>query len=76
MFVRIADILEMQEAYDRPFHGPEGAFPLPEGLTVTLTGDLALGTWIRAVGEAADRLRRIVRGDWQSGSFSIGDPLI
>jgi hypothetical protein len=76
LFVRLVDVQGMQEDDERPFHGPDGQFALPAGITVTLTNGLALGTWIRAVGEVADRLRRMVREDWRPEGHPIGNPLV
>jgi hypothetical protein len=76
LFVRISDIEELKEGFDRPFHGPAGIVALPDGLTVTLTNGQELGTWIRAVGDSADRLRGIVRDDWQPKNYPIRDALI
>jgi hypothetical protein len=70
LFLRLVDVDEMHETPARMFHGPLGDVELPQGLTITLKTGRRLATFIRAVGPCADRLRRIVRGDWEPGDLS------
>jgi hypothetical protein len=76
VFVRLADIVQMQDQEARTFHGPGGNVELPAGLSIALKDTEPLADWVRAVGKSAERLREMASQDWQVRTYrGVVDPL-